>query len=562
MSKIRYLFNVYRKNLEMPTPKKGFRATAYTALGIIALSCIIIPCCLIVGFITYMMSLAMMMEGPQHQMGALASEIHIMSVFSMVFGMLVVFSVLFFSADREHMVTLPVSSVELLAAKFRHTYMAESIMEFLVLLSMFIGYFVACVENYESFDSLGPIAILMSIIATFLTPLLPLVYCAIISMFLMALLKNVRNSRLFFHISDIMMLLFIGLFFLSFKDMGGVSVNNYVESLLAENNLFFRVCNILFFTVPVLTKAIESQSLLYGLLYLVLNVIPVALMLFIGRFLYSEGLYTAASLASPRRKMDKSLLNSKLTSPFNACFSKELKVLIRTKAYSNNCVYINLLWPFGTVLFFFLSRKNENITRFIELYRDGSYPRAQLIVLLIIIAISFIASALNTLASTAFTREGAHVDLIKYIPVPYETQLYAKALIAVIFTYPALVLSVIISAVFLGFGPAVAILYCVIALMAMLICISTGFIMDSASPYTSWSDEYSALRGNLNSFFNMAVSMLAAFLLCALIFLLFELTPLSLGPVSVIVLGLMFVITAAAVVLGRRIVISNMGDFY
>ena len=34
--------------------------------------------------------------------------------------------------------------------------------------------------------------------------------------------------------------------------------------------------------------------------------------------------------------------------------------------------------------------------------------------------------------------------------------------------------------------------------------------MDSISPYTVWSDELSALRGNLNCFFNLAAEMVFA----------------------------------------------------
>ena len=560
MSNVKYLFGIYNKNFEMPMPKKGFKATAYTALAIIAITCIIVPCCLIVGFITNIMSQAMMLEGSKT--GALMSEIHIMSVFSLVFGLFVIFNVLYFSSDREHLVTLPITPTELLAAKFRHTYFAESLMEFLVILSMFIGYFIACVKSYESLHSFGLISILMALIGTFVTPLLPLVYCAIISMLLMALLKNVKNAKVFSHVSDFFLLLFVGLFLLSFKDSGGVSVNNYIESLLAENNLFFRICNVLFFTVPLLCKAMEAESILFAILYLIANIIPVCLMLLLGKYLYQEGLYTAASLGSSHKQASIDKLNIKLTSVFKACFHKELKVLLRTKAYSNNCVYVNLLWPIGVLLFFILSANNENVQRFRELYGNPSYPRAALIMMLIVIAISFIASALNTLASTAFSREGAHVDLIKYIPVPYSTQLNAKILTAIVFTYPALLLSIVIASFFLKFDILTGLSYALTALLAMIICIISGLVMDSAAPYTVWSDEYSALRGNLNSFFNMAVSMLIAFLLCAAVFLLYELTPVSLTSVTLLVVGVLAIAAATAFIFGRKIVIDNMKELF
>ena len=69
--------------------------------------------------------------------------------------------------------------------------------------------------------------------------------------------------------------------------------------------------------------------------------------------------------------------------------------------------------------------------------------------LMVVISIAFIATALNSLASTAFTREGQHLSLIKFIPVPYEVQMYAKAAVSMLFTIPALVLTNIIICVYL-----------------------------------------------------------------------------------------------------------------
>ena len=61
--------------------------------------------------------------------------------------------------------------------------------------------------------------------------------------------------------------------------------------------------------------------------------------------------------------------------------------------------------------------------------------------------------------------------------------------------------------------------------------------MDSISPYTAWSDELSALRGNLNCFFNLAAEMIAALLTGALAYGLYLLSGsavLTIAPVSVL----------------------------
>ncbi|MBR1472318.1 MAG: hypothetical protein IJ600_11840 [Lachnospiraceae bacterium] len=466
MNTVRTLFHVYQANAEMPTPKKGLKGSVYLSFGLIAVFCIMLPCCLIVGYMTYIMSMALMVES--NTMNALLAELHIISAFSMIFSMLVVFNVLFFSSDREYMVTLPMSHLQLLAAKFWHTYVAESIMEFMILFSMFIGHFAAAAENYGPWPVLGPIGIVSALIGTMVTPLLPLAYCAILSLILMAALKKVRNIKVFYHVSTLLLLLFVALFLLSFRGMGGITVNNYMDSLSNGDNLFLRICNILFFTVPLLGEAIRSQNLLSLLLYLLGNAAVTAIMLLLGRLLYQEGLYTAGALGTTKKKTDADKLKLNSTSIFLSYLKKELKVLIRTRAYASNCFYINLLWPVGILILFSLGKNNENIQRFLQLYREG-YPRAALILLLIVILVSFISSALNSLSSTAFTREGSHVDIIKYIPVPYETQMYAKAFVSLLITLPALLLTVIIAGYYIGLSILWCLYYCLLALAALLL---------------------------------------------------------------------------------------------
>ena len=48
--------------------------------------------------------------------------------------------------------------------------------------------------------------------------------------------------------------------------------------------------------------------------------------------------------------------------------------------------------------------------------------------------------------------------------------------------------------------------------------------MDSTHPKIDWEDEYGALRGNLNAFFNMAIAIAAAIVFCGAGYLLFRFT--------------------------------------
>ena len=189
---------------------------------------------------------------------------------------------------------------------------------------------------------------------------------------------------------------------------------------------------------------------------------------------------------------------------------KEAKVLMRTMTYRMNCIYANLLWPILALFVMVETPRNAFLKDYADSLRAGD-TLSSVILFAVFIAAAFIASGLNSIASTSFTREGVHIDMLKYLPAPLEDQIRAKVLIAVLFTFIPEAVAVVMVSVSLG-QFAMMPLYVLVSLVCVIIATVIGVVMDSISPYTIWSDELSALRGNLNCFFNLAAEMVAALL--------------------------------------------------
>ncbi len=514
--------------------------TLYKVLALIAALGIMIPCCVIVGFISYVMTEALLEAGSPG--GGMLFELQILSAFSMVFGILVIFSIMFFSSDREHFVTLPIPAHHLMMSKFFFAYFAESVMEFMILIAVFIGYFLAIGKNLGVARALNPVGIVASIIGTALIPMVPMIYCAIFSLILMACLSRVKSAGIFYRLSSIFLLIFAALFVYSLKGIGEINMENYVESLGSGDNTFLRTLNIIFFPVPWLSDAISKGSILLLLIYLVGNVSLLVMLYFLGKALYQKGLYTAASLGSSKKSQIKSK-DIVEQSQLKTSLMKEIRVILRTKAFSGNCAYINIIWPVGIFMLFHFTKDKGFMADFIQMYQSGK-DRAEMILVVSVIAIAFIATALNSLASTAFTREGQHLSLIKYIPVPYGTQIMAKALVSLIFTYPMLVLTDIIICIYMKVGILEMLFFAVLMFMAHVLSIMIGMGLDSTAPYVEWDDEYSALRGNLNVFFNMAIMMVLTLVVGLLGVLLYEVLKLPITAYNILI----FIILAGATV--------------
>ena len=127
MKNFRTLLKMITKNNDMEMPEHGEKARTYKVMGMIAMCCIMIPCCFVVGFIVYIMTAALREAGGDVQ--GLNIVVQLMSVFGVIFSIMVIFNLLYFSSDLDHLLPLPVRPAELVAAKFTHAYFAESVME-------------------------------------------------------------------------------------------------------------------------------------------------------------------------------------------------------------------------------------------------------------------------------------------------------------------------------------------------------------------------------------------------------------------------------------------------
>ena len=100
--------------------------------------------------------------------------------------------------------------------------------------------------------------------------------------------------------------------------------------------------------------------------------------------------------------------------------------------------------------------------------------------------------------------------------------------------------------------------YAIQMLLAHIISLIIGMMMDSSAPYVEWDDEYSALRGNLNTFFNMAVMMVLSVVIVGLGLLIYELLKLPIAAYHVIIFIILTGVAVRLVQIGRRKIVLNM----
>jgi ABC-2 type transport system permease protein len=215
---------------------------------------------------------------------------------------------------------------------------------------------------------------------------------------------------------------------------------------------------------------------------------------------------------------------------------KECRILYRTPAYRKYCVVVNFIWPLIVVALFVLPATKGFMDTLTKLFTKG-YVATDIIALLIVIMLSFFATAMNSIASTSFTREGAHFSFIKHVPLEYKLQIRLKAAVSILYSGITTIISVIILCIFMKCSLLTSIYFAIIGMLSVIICTYIGIMLDSAHPKLNWEDEYGALRGNLNAFFNMAIAIVIAFVLCLLGFILFRYTSLDRDMIYIVFLA-------------------------
>ncbi|MGB4589231.1 MAG: hypothetical protein WBI17_08375 [Clostridiaceae bacterium] len=416
-----------------------------------------------------------------------------------MFGIFYVMNVFYFSKDVDNYLYLPVKAGEILTSKF----LVSLVYEYFIMIIIFAPLLVI----YGVKDSAGILYYVYSILILLFIPVLPLVAASIISMVIMRFSKKFKNRDRFNMIAGVLSLfLALGLNF-------GLQ---YVTRILSEGQAIIQDINqlpalkVTAYVFPTNHFAIEtliSYHNLKGLLSLVILIVialaSILLFYYIGNALYFKGV-----MGVTESKADRKVLTSaqmlKETSSKNVLFAyslKELKLVLRTPVYFMNCVLISLIYPLFFLIPFAMgssedAREMDAALQFIHDVDPG-------VLVMVMVGVGFFMGSINIISSTAISREGKNFFFVKYIPVNYMTQIYAKILSSFYIEIVGMVILYLILIFILKLSPMILALSFILVLMASLAINQIGIFFDILWPKLTWDMEQKAVKQNLNSMIHM-----------------------------------------------------------
>ncbi len=537
MTKYLSLVKVFLRSLKMnKSGKKSQRVTINLLLFLVVLF-IFIPflfiCMYFVMFMTHKLA------EYDYQTIGLEMALMLVCICSFIFSFSVILNEFYFSENVENLLPLPVRPYKIVAAKFTSTFFAENVMLVGVILFSTLGFFFA--------EKIGLVNLLVSLIGILTIPIVPMIYCALISVIIMSFTKFIKNKESVRNIGSMFLILIVIVSILLVVNLRNFNLDVWIENFVNGDQGFLEVLRIIFPHINLFINSLNNASIIDMLEYILVNIAYIVVFLFVGEKLYYRGVIDLSSKnTSGLKKAHDEYKNIKQKSKLKSYFMKEVYTLLRTPSYMINCVVINFLWPLFVYLIYVFT-SNASLTDIRNLVSGNNSDNTLIIILLYVVGVSTLVPAISSIASSSFSREGKHFSFIKYIPYSYKEQIVAKFLVSFVFSF--LGINVLGLILYIAFGiPFVYILsFILISLLCISIVSALGILIDSVYPKIVWDDELSALRENTNNFLVMGIAIFIFTILIIAGFILYKKTYsfnsiLTIGLISLLIITILVIL--------------------
>jgi ABC-2 type transport system permease protein len=426
----------------------------------------------------------------------------VVSVVIFFFGIFYAMGIFYFSMDVENLLPLPFKPWHIMGAKFAVVLVYEYLTELIFFMPTIIAYGIK--------SGGGILYYTYGVIIFLLLPIVPLVIASIINMIIMRFTNIAKNKDRFRLVGGIIAMCF------------GVGINIYIQRFAQDvsqaditkmfsegNNSLVTLATKMFPSTKIAVNSLINTANIQGFINLVLFIVIAvsALMIFIvlGETLYFKGVMGVSETASKRKILSNNELikNTTQNSSLKVYILKELKLLFRTPIYFMNCVLMNFLWPVFILIPIFAQKGGasqfKQITKFLQ---EGSNTG---IVVGGFFAFMIFASSSNAISTTAISREGKNLFVLKYIPMKYKQQLIAKVLSAVVLGATGMIMVIILGVILLKLPLDLVLLMLIVGAIGILFTSFIGIFVDLNFPKLHWDTEQKAVKQNLNVLISMVI---------------------------------------------------------
>lgn len=473
----------------------------------------------------------------------------LISIFTFIFSFSVILNEFYFTSDIENLLPLPVRSSQILGAKATAVFISESLIQLLIIMFSVLGFFIALQLPFKNF--------LLGIIGIVTLPIIPIIYCSIISMLLMSFTRLIKNKETIRKIGlgFIIIVLLVFIYFLSFFQQFDLEL--YIEGFVNGDKSFLYLMRSIFPHINLFIDTLTTGSISSLLLYILINIGYILVLLGLAELCYFKGVIGLTAKDTESKRRSANILNNiKVDNPCKAYFKKEIRTLFRTTSYFLNCILINFIWPLFIYVIYKIKFSDISLSKLrnlISLYDNNTL----LIIFVFVLSVSILLPAINSIAASSFSREGKQFYFMKYIPLEYNSQVFVKLFVSILITFFGINIFTLIFYFVIGLPISIIFVFLIISFLCVYFICKLGCLIDSINPKLVWDDELNALRENSNNFIVMGISMLIFIILVLGCYLLYKFE-FGLAISFTFVFLFLIIINAIIYDLNRRFTVKNI----
>lgn len=540
------LVKVFIRSLSMTKPSTKKQMIVTKLLLVLVSLLIILPFVVVSGLFIYTVTNSLV-EYNYETIG-LEFMCILLCVFTFIFSFNVILNELYFTGDIENLLPLPLKPREIVGAKIASIFCAESLVQLLVIFFSVIGFFFALGLSFKNF--------LLGILGMITLPMIPIIYCSIISLLIMSFTRFIKNKETIRKVGLVFVLAVLMLFVYFLGALQNFDLELYIEGFVNGDQTFLHVMRGILPHINLFIDILVTGSIRSLLLYILVNIGFIVVLLVLADVCYFKGVVGLSSKDTESKKSSSNILNNiKVENPTNSYFKKEIFTLFRTSSYFLNCILINFIWPIFVYVICKLKFPDLTLSKLKNLVTSTD-NNTLIIIFMFVIGVSILLPALNSIASSSFSREGKNFYFMKYIPMDYSNQVYVKLLVSFIIAFIGVNVFSLIFYLVIGLKVSTAFIFLIISFLAILFICSLGIIIDSINPKLVWDDELNALRENSNNFIVMGISIFMFIVLAGLCYLLYKSFGLALAFTSILLI--LILLNAIVYDLNRRFTVKNI----
>lgn len=417
----------------------------------------------------------------------------------LLFGLFFVPSLFFFSSDNETLLYLPLKPMEIAVAKLA-----------LMLPSSYLTYAIIaipCVSLYLYHVETSLLIALLLILITSLLPLVTLLLTTLVASVFTRFVPFFRNKDI---MTNVMMFVLLAIV---------LGTNYFISTQLNLDPSLLQ--DLLLHNIPKLSESLTIalpyipwliNGLLFQQWFSILSAIGFILLLFIifRLFVEKELLATMTNLkgsSSTQRKLNTSEVEkvSKQRSVFFSLVNKEIKTLLRTPIFFQNCILTNYLLPVLLVFpFIFDQSSSQSLQTLLPILLE-SFTLVHFS--LVGLGIGFLLANMNLISATALSRMGAQFYFMKLFPIKISTQVHALLWTGIFFGSTAFIIILPLALWLANLSLLQTFILLIFGLLGVILGNYLGFILDLLHPNLTWTSEVVAVKQNMNGLIMLLVSM-------------------------------------------------------